>query len=125
VKVFNIDNLPLYEAEPPYTRLNKVIVDDDSCKAQMSVGLGIYRKGEKAEMHAHDNSEEVMIFTSGKGVMLKENGESISLNKGIITYVKAGEKHKIENVGEEPLTFWFMYSPGGPERGIRKWKVVK
>ena len=124
MKVVHVQDLPLYEADPPVTRLNKIIVDNVLGAEKISVGLGIYRKGENAEWHAHPESEEVMYFTKGRGVILLENGEKAEIVPDTVTYVPIGERHKIENTGEDSLEFIFMYSPPGPESGIKKWKVV-
>jgi mannose-6-phosphate isomerase-like protein (cupin superfamily) len=125
MNVFRIDSLPLYEADSPNTRLNKILVDGEACSAaNLSVGIGIYRKGEGAEMHVHDGEEEVMVFTKGRGIIALETGTPVNIEPGTVTYVPPGEKHQIKNVGDDPLEFFFIYSPPGPERNIRKWKTL-
>lgn len=127
MEVVSVDEAKLYESAPPNTRLNKILVDKESvpeCK-NISMGLGIYREGEKAEMHSHAEEEEVMYFLEGEGKITLADGTEQKLEEGIITYCPPGEEHKIENTGAGNLVFIFVYSPPGPETGIRGWKVAK
>lgn len=125
MKVIDVKKLPVYEAEPPYTRQNKVIVDADLGSKGASLGLGIYRKGERALMHTHETEEEIIYFTEGKvRVTLGNTGEVFEFGPDTVIYVPAGEPHLLENAGDGDLKFFFVYTPPGPESGIKKWKVV-
>ena len=80
MKKFHINELEIYEAEAPFTRQNKIIIDAKNVEnPPFSLGMGIYRQGENAQMHVHENEVEVMIFTKGKGQIKLEDGTIIDL----------------------------------------------
>lgn len=124
MKVIDLNKLPIYEADPPYTRRNKVIVDRTDGCAGASMGIGIYRKGERALMHTHEHEEEIIYFTAGRARVTLADGQVFEFGPETVIYVPAGEAHLLENAGEEELRFIFVYTPQGPEAGIKKWKVV-
>ena len=66
-----------------------------------------------------------MYFKGGRGRITLESGEAFEVGPDTVTYVPPGEKHKIENIGDEPLVFIFIYVPAGPEKAIRQWKIVE
>jgi oxalate decarboxylase/phosphoglucose isomerase-like protein (cupin superfamily) len=125
MEIIEMRKLPLYEAEPPYTRQNKVIVDTETGAKGASLGVGIYRKGERALMHTHENEEEIIYFTEGKvRITLGDTGDMFELDKDTVVFIPPGEPHLLENIGDGCLKFFFVYSPPGPEAGIKNWKVV-
>lgn len=91
----------------------------------LSVGIGVYNKEQASEFHTHAGEEEVMIYLKGQGIMRMEDGSEVELQRGDITYVPAGEAHKLLNTGEGEFVFLFIYSPMGPEKNIRKWETVE
>lgn len=125
MKKFEIGKLPVYRAAPPNVRDNLVLVDGEVGSDGLSVGIGIYRKGQSSEFHTHVSEEEVMIYLKGKGIMRTADGEEVELIAGDVTYVPGNESHKLINTGDEEFVFLFIYSPMGPERNIRKWDIVK
>lgn len=125
MKIIDVKKLPLYEADPPYTRQNKVIVDPEIGAKGASLGIGIYRKGEHAVMHTHEKEEEIIYFTEGTvRITLGNTGEVFVLGPDTVVYIPAGEPHLLENVGDGDLKFFFIYTPPGPEAGIKRWKIV-
>ncbi len=125
MKKIAIGELPVYRAAPPHVRDNLVLVDELVGAQNVSVGIGIYSKGQASEFHTHSGEEEVMIYLRGEGVMQTSDGEEVKLSEGDVTYVPADESHKLINTGDEDFVFLFIYSPGGPERNIRKWDTVE
>lgn len=125
MKKFEIGRLPVYRAAPPNVRDNLILIDKEVGADGLSVGIGIYRKGQSSEFHTHVNEEEVMIYLKGKGIMKTADGEEVQLTAGDVTYVPRNESHKLINTGDEDFVFLFIYSPMGPERSIRKWNIVK
>jgi len=117
--------LPVYRAAAPNVRDNLLLVDAQDGAQNLSVGIGVYNKGNASEFHTHVNEEEVMIYLKGKGTMLKVDGEKVPLKEGDITYVPANEPHRLLNTGDEDFVFLFIYSPMGPEKNIRKWDIVE
>jgi quercetin dioxygenase-like cupin family protein len=121
----SIGELPVYRAAPPNVRDNLVLVDSQTGAQKLSVGIGVYSKGQASEFHTHVNEEEVMIYLKGTGIMRMENGNEYPLQRGDITFVPANEPHKLLNTGDGEFVFLFIYSPQGPEVNIRKWDIIK
>ncbi|MFO7882868.1 MAG: cupin domain-containing protein [Kosmotogaceae bacterium] len=125
VRKLVLNELPVYRADPPNERDNLVLVDRETGAENMSVGIGIYSKGQASEFHTHENEEEVMIYLKGKGVMKTSDGKVVEISKGDVTYVPKNESHKLTNTGDEDFVFLFIYSPMGPEKNIRTWDIVR
>lgn len=125
MKKLSIGELPLYRAAAPNVRDNLILVDGQDGAENVSVGVGVYNKGQASEFHTHAGEEEVMIYLRGQGVMRMEDGTETALKRGDITYVPANEPHKLINTGDGEFVFLFVYSPMGPEKNIRKWDIVK
>lgn len=124
MKKLSIGELPVYRAVPPNVRDNLLLVDGQDGAKNLSVGIGVYNKGQASEFHTHVDSEEVMIYLKGQGLMRMEDGTEVTLEKGDITFVPADEPHRLFNTGEGEFVFLFIYSPMGPEKSIRQWDVV-
>jgi quercetin dioxygenase-like cupin family protein len=125
MKKLSIGELPVYRASAPNVRDNLLLVDAQDGAKNLSVGVGVYNKGQASEFHTHENEEEVMIYLKGEGIMRMKDGTEVTLKKGDITFVPANEPHKLLNTGEGEFIFLFTYSPMGPEKNIRKWDIVK
>jgi len=125
MKKLSISELPLYRAAAPNVRDNLILVDGQDDAKNLSVGIGVYNKGQASEFHIHEHSEEVMIYFKGQGIMRMEDGTEVELKRGDITYVPADERHKLINTGDGEFVFLFIYAPMGPEKNIRKWDIVE
>lgn len=124
MKKISIGELPIYRAAAPNVRDNLILVDAQEGSKNLSVGIGVYNKGQASEFHTHEHEEEVMIYLKGEGIMRMEDGTEVTLKKGDITYVPENEPHKLINTGDAEFVFLFIYSPMGPEKNIRKWDTV-
>ena len=60
--------------------------------------------GNSIGMHDHVEDFEVYYILSGKGQVL-DNDEIVEVNEGDVIYTADGNKHYIENIGEEDLVF--------------------
>lgn len=125
MKKLSIGKLPIYRAAAPNVRDNLILVDSMDGAKNLSVGIGVYNKGQASEFHTHENEEEVMIYLKGQGIMKLEDGSEVELTKGDITFVPANESHRLFNTGDGEFVFLFIYSPMGPEKNIRKWDIVE
>ena len=62
------------------------------------------------DFHAHEESGELMVFTSGKGKAWLE-GVEYELKPGVAIYAAPGKIHKTMNTGDEPLTIICVFVP--------------
>ena len=124
MKKISINKLPVYRAAAPNVRDNLILVDQIEGAKNLSVGIGVYNKGQASEFHIHEHEEEVMIYLKGQGKMRMENGSEVDLKEGDITYVPEAERHQLVNTGEGEFVFLFIYAPLGPEKNIRNWDIV-
>ena len=60
--------------------------------------------GNSIGMHDHVEDFEVYYILSGKGQVL-DNDEIVEVNEGDVIYTADGNKHYIENIGDEDLVF--------------------
>ena len=61
-------------------------------------------KGNSIGMHDHVDDFEIYYILSGKGKVL-DNGQEVEVIEGDAIYTADGNKHCIENIGEEDLVF--------------------
>jgi len=71
---------------PDVTR--QVLVPDSK---EFSVNMINFGKGVRNKFHAHD-SEQILIVTSGKGIVATEKEERV-VTEGDIVFIPSGEKH--------------------------------
>ncbi len=60
--------------------------------------------GESVEYHMHIDECEIYYILSGKG-LYNDNGQTVEVLPGAVTYTPSGEGHGIKNIGEETLSF--------------------
>ena len=125
MKKLSIGKLPVYRAAEPNVRDNLILADGQDGVKNLSVGIGVYNKGQSSEFHVHEKEEEIMIYLKGYGIMRMEDGTEYPLERGDVTFVPAGERHKLINTGDGTFVFLFIYAPMGPEKNIRNWDIVK
>ena len=61
-------------------------------------------KGNSIGMHDHVDDFEIYYILSGKGKVL-DHGQEVEVSAGDAIYTADGNKHCIENIGEEDLVF--------------------
>ncbi|WP_455540141.1 cupin domain-containing protein [Terrisporobacter sp.] len=60
--------------------------------------------GNSIGMHDHVDDFEIYYILSGRGKVL-DSGEFVEVNEGDAIYTADGNKHYIENIGQEDLVF--------------------
>ncbi|MEG0855493.1 MAG: cupin domain-containing protein [Terrisporobacter sp.] len=83
----------------------EVLVDPKYLKGQAKLFAKIsIPVGNSIGMHDHVEDFEVYYILKGKGQVL-DNYEIIEVNVGDVIYTADGNKHFIENIGDEDLEF--------------------
>ena len=89
VTMNNVDREPFPNpifTGPDVTR--QILVPDSK---EFSVNMINFGKGVRNKFHAHD-SEQILIVTSGKGIVATEKEERV-VTEGDIVFIPSGEKH--------------------------------
>jgi len=124
LSIIEADKAVVYEAPMPYKRRARILVDKETVGAKnLALGIAFYEPGEKADFHTHDG-EETMYVLQGQAI-ITVNEKKCVVKKGTTIYISPGEQHMLENPGRETFCFLFIFTPPGPERGIRKtWRQL-
>ena len=62
------------------------------------------KPGEEVDYHMHVGESETFFILSGKGIY-NDNGTTVEVTPGMVTFTPSGEGHSIRNTGEENLVF--------------------
>ncbi len=80
----------------------------------ISMGLNITEVGSMIPEHVHETEEEAMFLVSGRAKFVVGDDE-FDLEPETAFFAPVGVKHKIINVGDEPLKIVWVYSPPLPQ----------
>ena len=117
----NMDNLPFKAAAdvvgeykiPPRTSKLLLAPKFGGVK-NVSMGMNITEVGSQIPDHVHDASEEVLFLMSGKARIVIEGVGSWEIGPETAFYSPLGVKHRVENIGDEPLRIVWVYCPPLP-----------
>lgn len=62
------------------------------------------KPGEEVDYHMHIGESETFFILSGQGVY-NDNGKTVDVTPGMVTFTPSGEGHSIKNTGTDMLTF--------------------
>jgi len=62
--------------------------------------------------HTHDKNEAIIFVVAGRGIARLE-GVDHPIERGSCVYVAVNEKHHFINPHDEPMTFLWVFAPGG------------
>jgi putative monooxygenase len=82
--------------------------------SSLSMGMNITEVGSMIPDHVHDESEEVLFLISGRARLVIEGEGEWEIGPETAFYSPVGKKHRLENIGEEPLKLVWVYSPPLP-----------
>jgi putative monooxygenase len=80
----------------------------------VSMGMNITEVGSMIPDHVHEESEEVLFLISGKARIVIEGEGEYEIGPETAFYSPLGKKHRVENIGDEPLRIVWVYSPPLP-----------
>lgn len=81
----------------------------------VSMGMNITEVGSQIPDHTHTESEEVLFLISGKARIVLEGEGSWEIGPETAFYSPLGVKHRVENIGDEPLKLVWCYCPPLPQ----------
>jgi mannose-6-phosphate isomerase-like protein (cupin superfamily) len=77
---------------------------------QMRGGYARWEPGFECEYHCHEGADEVFVFLAGQCEITVE-GEKQVCGAGETVYTRAGQRHKLKAVGDEPLHMFMVVAP--------------
>ena len=79
----------------------------------LSMGMNI-TVGSMIPDHTHEESEEVLFLISGRAKLVLEGEGEWEIGPETAFYSPLGVKHRLENIGDEPLKIVWVYCPPLP-----------
>lgn len=80
----------------------------------LSMGMNVTEVGSMIPDHAHEDSEEVLFLISGRAKLVIEGEGEWEIGPETAFYSPIGKKHRLENIGDEPLKLVWVYCPPLP-----------
>jgi mannose-6-phosphate isomerase-like protein (cupin superfamily) len=77
----------------------------------LSMGMNTTEVGSMIPDHLHEDSEEVLFLISGRARLVIEGEGEWEIGPETAFYSPIGKKHRLENIGDEPLKLVWVYSP--------------
>jgi mannose-6-phosphate isomerase-like protein (cupin superfamily) len=77
----------------------------------VAMGMNITEVGSMIPDHVHEDSEEVLFLISGHARIVIEGEGEWEIGPETAFYSPVGKKHRVENIGDEPLKLVWVYSP--------------
>ena len=91
---------------------------------QFSAGVVDLPSGQGHSRHNHPGSEEIIFVISGNGEQMVEDDDGNPVVKqvgpGCTIFVPESRFHSTLNTSTEPMQLFVVYSPAGPEVGLRE-----
>jgi mannose-6-phosphate isomerase-like protein (cupin superfamily) len=108
--------LPEKRVPPPFERALKVVMSPETepdVKDFTLIYSTLAPQGGCTDFHAHEESGELMVFTSGKGKAWLAGVER-DVMPGTAMYAAPGVEHRTVNTGDEPLMIVCVFVPPAP-----------
>jgi oxalate decarboxylase/phosphoglucose isomerase-like protein (cupin superfamily) len=90
---------------------------------QFSAGVVDLPPGQGHSRHNHPGSEEIIFVISGNGEQMVEDDAGNPVTKqvgpGCTVFVPESRFHSTLNTSDKPMKLFVVYSPAGPELGLR------
>jgi putative monooxygenase len=81
----------------------------------VSMGMNITEVGSEIPEHVHEESEELLFLISGKAKLIIEGEGEWEIGPETAFYSPVGVKHRLVNIGDEPLRVVWVYYPALPQ----------
>jgi mannose-6-phosphate isomerase-like protein (cupin superfamily) len=96
---------------PEYQKL----LDGQPQTCGMRSGRVYLQPGKSCGRHSTKNNEEVLVFLSGRGLLLIGEKENFRVGESKVCYIPPNTVHDVKNTGDEPLIYIYCVAPVGGE----------
>ena len=86
------------------------------------MGYAIFHAGAEVAVHQHDDADEYLYFLSGEGEAIV-GGKTVPVKPNSAIYLPKGVAHSFKNTGAADVIAVQVYSPSGPEKRFKQWKL--
>jgi len=83
----------------------------------MRSGRVYIEPGQSCGQHSTKHHEELLIFLSGKGLLLIGEQNSYEVGEGKICYIPPYTDHDVKNTSKDPLIYIYCVAPTSEEPG--------
>ncbi len=105
-------------------KLSLTVAPEVNGAARFSGGVVDLPPGQGHSRHNHPGAEEIIFVISGNGEQMveDENGEPMveQVGPGCTIFVPESRFHSTLNTSDRPMQLFVVYSPAGPELGLRE-----
>lgn len=105
-------------------RLALTVAPEINGARRFSGGVVDLPSGQGHSRHNHPGAEEIIFVISGTGEQMVEDasGNPVvqEVGPGCTVFVPESRFHSTLNTGAEPMQLFVVYSPAGPELGLRE-----
>lgn len=103
--------LPTYSPPRHAGTVNRRLVGHETGAAHVEVVLGVVQPGGKAEMHQHDDLEQVIYVLEGRAAVRVGDGERFEVGPGQVLFFPPKTPHEIVVGGDQPYRVLVIYAP--------------
>ncbi len=104
-------------------RLSLTVAPEVNGAERFSGGVVDLPSGQGHSRHNHPGAEEIIFVISGQGEQMIEDeaGNPVvrDVGSGCTIYVPESRFHSTLNTSDAPMQLFVVYSPAGPELGLR------
>jgi len=105
-------------------RLALTVAPEVNDARRFSGGVVDLPSGQGHARHNHPGAEEIIFVISGEGEQMVEDAEGNPVTRkvgpGCTVFVPESRFHSTLNTGRGPMQLFVVYSPAGPELGLRE-----
>lgn len=105
-------------------KLSLTVAPEVNGATRFSGGVVDLPPGQGHTRHNHPGAEEIIFVISGEGEQMVETPDGVpvvqQVGAGCTVYVPESRFHSTLNTGSAPMQLFVVYSPAGPERGLRE-----
>lgn len=105
-------------------RLALTVAPEVNGASRFSGGVVDLPSGQGHARHNHPGAEEIIFVISGEGEQMVEDEDgnpiTMTVTAGCTVYVPESRFHSTKNTGSGPMQLFVVYSPAGPELGLRE-----